>query len=112
MQVRAELEVYPSPIIRLPQPSLLCCAKHYGKGSDMAVINRRFYQSWRGPSPNDQDFLSLIFDSESRHLLVRHELQASRHNGVEDLEIAEFLQQTGSAQAALIDSLFLVSADA
>jgi hypothetical protein len=78
----------------------------------MAVINRRFYQSWRGPSPNHQDFWSLMFDQESRHLLVRHEWQGSRYNGFEDLELAEFLKQPGSAQAALIDSLFLVPVDA
>ena len=78
----------------------------------MAAINRQFYQSWRGPSPNDQDFWSLMFDRDSRHLLVRHEWQASRHSGSEDLEIAEILKQTGTAQAALIDSPFLVQVDA
>jgi len=78
----------------------------------MAVIDRRFYQNWRGPTPNDQDFWSLVFDQESRPLLVRHEWQASRHNGFEDIEIAEFMKQSGSAQTALIDSLFLVPVDA
>ena len=78
----------------------------------MSPIIRQFYQSWRGPGPNDQDFWSLVFDQEARHLLVRHEWQGSRHTGFEDVEIAEFLKQTGSAQAALIDSLFLVPVDA
>lgn len=77
----------------------------------MAVINRKFYQSWRGPAPADQDSWSLVFDSETRRLLVRHEWQTSRHDGFDELEVAEFLKQAGSEQAALIDSLFLVPAE-
>jgi hypothetical protein len=93
--------------------SLLCSARRkIPKGADMAAITRKFYQSWRGPAPADQDSWSVVFDPETRRLLVRHEWQASRHDGVDELEIAEFLQTTGSAQAALIDSLFLVPADA
>jgi hypothetical protein len=45
-------------------------------------------------------------------LLVRHEWQTSRHGGFDELELAEFLKQTGVVQTALIDSLFLVPADA
>ena len=78
----------------------------------MAEINRKFYQSWRGPGPADQDHWSLVFDPGTRRLRVRHEWQASRHDGFDDLELAEFLKQTGGAQTALIDSLFLVPADA
>jgi hypothetical protein len=78
----------------------------------MAAIDRRFYQSWRGPAPADQDSWCLVFDAETRRLLVRHEWQASRHNGFDEFEVAEFLKQTGAAQTALIDSLFLVPADA
>jgi hypothetical protein len=43
---------------------------------------------------------------------VRHEWQASRHNGLDEFEVAEFLKQDGEAQTALIDTLFLVPADA
>jgi hypothetical protein len=78
----------------------------------MAAINRQFHQSWRGPAPADQDSWSLVFDQETRRLLVRHEWQASRHSGFDEWELAEFLQQAGAAQTALIDSLFLVPADA
>jgi hypothetical protein len=78
----------------------------------MAVINRKFYQSWRGPGPGDQDHWSLVFDPDTRRLLVRHDWQTSRHDGFDELELAEFLKQTGAAQTALIDSLFLVPADA
>jgi len=78
----------------------------------MSAVNRRFYQSWRGPGPADQDSWVLVFDTETRHLLVRHEWQTSRHDGFDELELAEFLRQTGAAQTALIDSLFLVAADA
>ena len=58
----------------------------------MTVINRKFYQSWRGPGPADQDFWSLVFDPDTRRLLVRHEWQTSRHDGFDELELAEFLQ--------------------
>jgi hypothetical protein len=78
----------------------------------MTAINREFYQSWRGPAPADQDSWSLVFDESSRRLLVRHEWEASRHSGCDEFEVAEFLKQTGAAQAALIDSLFLVPVDA
>ena len=74
----------------------------------MAVIQREFYRSARGPGPADEDWWCLIFDDETRHLLVRHEWRATRHNGFDDFEIAEFLQQRGAAQEALIDSLFQV----
>ena len=78
----------------------------------MTAINRRFYQSPRGPAPSDQDSWSLVFDPETRRLVVRHEWQTSRHDGFDDVEVAEFLKATGSPQNALIDSLFLVPADA
>jgi hypothetical protein len=78
----------------------------------MTSINREFHQSWRGPGAADQDFWSLVFDEATRRLLVRHQWQASRHSGCDDFELAEFLRQTGPAQSALIDSLFLVPADA
>jgi hypothetical protein len=38
--------------------------------------------------------------------------RTSRHDGVDEFEVAEFLKQTGAAQTALIDSLFLIPADA
>jgi hypothetical protein len=78
----------------------------------MAVINRRFYQSWRGPGPADQDTWSLVFDPDTRRLLVRHEWQTTGHDGFDELEIVEFLEQTGAAQTAFINSLFPVPADA
>jgi hypothetical protein len=78
----------------------------------MAVIQRRFYQSWRGPAPGDEDFWWLAFDDEIRRLLVRHEWQGSGHSGFDEFEIAEFLQQTGDAQTALIESLFPAYVDA
>ena len=78
----------------------------------MTTITREFYQSWRGPAPADQDTWCLLFEEATRRLLVRHEWQASRHGGCDEFELAEFLKQSGAAQAALIDSLFLVPADA
>jgi hypothetical protein len=101
-----------SLIVRPLPLSILRIAKSMDKEPTMAVITRKFYQSWRGPAPTDQDSWSLVFDAETRHLLVRHEWQASRHNGFDEMEVAEFLKRAGAAQAALIDSLFLVPADA
>jgi hypothetical protein len=76
----------------------------------MAVIQREFYRSARGPSPSDEDWWCLVFDRDSRRLLVRHEWQATGHSGVDEFEVAEFLMQSGAAQSALVDSLFLVGA--
>jgi hypothetical protein len=78
----------------------------------MAIIEREFYRSWRGPAPADEDCWSLAFDPETRRLLVRHQWQASGHSGFDELEVAEFLEQTGGAQTALIDGLFRIPADA
>jgi hypothetical protein len=78
----------------------------------MAAIQRQFYRSWRGPTPADEDTWSLLFDPATRRLLVRHEWQGSGHSGFDDLPVAEFLEQTGGAQSALIDELFRVPVDA
>jgi hypothetical protein len=77
----------------------------------MATIQREFYQGARGPKPADKDSWHLIFDRNTRRLFIRHEWQTTGHNGVDEFEIAEFLEQGGAEQAALIDSLFLVHAD-
>jgi hypothetical protein len=82
------------------------------QGTSMAVIEREFYRSTRGPSPLDEDWWTLVFDRMNGRLFVRHEWQAAGHSGVDEFEIAEFLKQEGAAQVALIDSLFLVHADA
>jgi hypothetical protein len=78
----------------------------------MAVIERVFYQTARGPAPADEDTWCLVFDSETRCLLVRHEWHATGHNGVDEFETAEFLEDPGTPQKALIDMLFRVHADA
>ena len=78
----------------------------------MTTITRQFYQSWRGPAPADEEFWTLVFDEATRRLLVRHEWEASKHSGCDEFEVAEFLKQAGAAQTALIESLFLVPADA
>jgi hypothetical protein len=84
----------------------------------MATVQREFYRSATGPSPSDEDWWTLIFDRVIGRLFVRHEWQAvghggvAGHGGVDDFEIAEFLEQEGAPQAALIDSLFQVHVDA
>jgi hypothetical protein len=78
----------------------------------MAAIQRQFYRSARGPERDDEDVWRLVFDVEARRLLVRHEWQATGHSGFDEFDVAEFLAQTGAAQTALLDNLFLVRADA
>jgi hypothetical protein len=78
----------------------------------VAAIQREFYRSVRGPARDDEDLWRLVFDVGTRRLLVRHEWQATGHSGFDEFEVAEFLEQTGAAQTALLDSLFLVHVDA
>lgn len=77
----------------------------------MAAIDRQFYQSWRGPGPTDQDRWWLVFDAETRRLLVRHEWQTARHRGFDEFEVAEFLQQQ-SRKPHRSTACFPVPADA
>jgi hypothetical protein len=78
----------------------------------MAVIQRGFYRSARGPQPGDEDWWVLIFDGVTGRIFVRYEWQAAGHCGIDEFEIAEFLEQKGAAQTALIDNLFRLHADA
>jgi hypothetical protein len=78
----------------------------------MAIIQREFYRSARGPKPGDEDWWSLIFDRRAKRLFIRHEWQATGHSGVDEFEMAEFLEQEGAAQTAFIDRLFQVHVDA
>jgi len=78
----------------------------------MTAIEREFYRNWRGPAPADEDCWSLVFDPATRRLSVRHQWQAAGHGGFDEFEVAEFLEQTGGAQTALIDGLFRIPADA
>jgi len=55
----------------------------------MAAIQHEFYRSSRGPGPADEDWWSLVFDPETRRLLVRHEWQASGHGGFDDLDVTD-----------------------
>ena len=72
----------------------------------MAIIQREFYRSARGPTPADEDVWRLVFDPSEMLLLVRHEWEAIGHNGLDEFEVTEFLAQEGAAQTALIDVLF------
>jgi hypothetical protein len=78
----------------------------------MAVIQREFYRSARGPSPRDEDWWILVFDRTNGRLFVRHEWQSVGHGGLDEFEVAEFLQHEGAAQSALLEALFQVHADA
>jgi hypothetical protein len=86
--------------------SLLARRNASRSGQIMTVIEREFYRSFRGPGAADEDFWLLVFDHETKRLFVRHEWQTTRHTGVDEFEIAEFLTQESAAQAALIEILF------
>ena len=77
----------------------------------MQIVQREFYRSARGPTPKDEDVWSLIFDSDTRRLVVRHEWETRGHSGfdefnIDEFNIDEFLAQEGAEQTALIDELF------
>jgi hypothetical protein len=78
----------------------------------MATMRREFYRTTRGPTAADEDWWCLLLDDETKRLFVRHEWRATGHNGVDEFEIAEFLEQAeDAAQSALIDLLFQVPTD-
>ena len=72
----------------------------------MAVVQRPFFRSSRGPSPTDYDSWNLVFESAANRLLVRHLWETSGHSGYDDWEVAEFLVEDGAPQAALFEILF------
>lgn len=72
----------------------------------MATLERDFYRSARGPTPNDMDVWRLVFDPGPARLFVRHEWQTTGHFGVDEFTVDEFLSQRGAAPEALIALLF------
>ena len=72
----------------------------------MATIEREFYRSSRGPAPRDEDAWRLVFDRATGRLIVRHEWEADRHSGLDELPVAEFLAEQGAPQTALLTMLF------
>jgi hypothetical protein len=72
----------------------------------MTTAEREFYRSPRGPSPTDEDIWRLAFDESTRQLVVRHEWRTTRHSGIYDFTVDEFLAQEGAASEALLDLLF------
>ncbi len=79
----------------------------------MAILEREFYRSARGPAPADEDAWRLVFDQNAERLFVRHEWHATGHAGVDEFTVAVFLTQRGAAPEALLALLFdRVTADA
>jgi len=72
----------------------------------MAAIQHEFYRSFRGPGAADEDWWSLVFDPETSGCWCVTNGRPSGHAGFDDLDVSEFLEQTGGAQTALIDRLF------
>jgi hypothetical protein len=72
----------------------------------MAMLEREFYRSARGPAPADEDVWRLVFDRNARRLAVRHEWQATGHAGVDHHAVDEFLVQHDAAADALLALLF------
>jgi len=66
----------------------------------LAILEREFFRSARGPTPGDIDTWHLIFDETDANLLVRHEWRTERHSGVDDFTVAEFLLSEGAARDA------------
>jgi hypothetical protein len=72
----------------------------------MAILEREFYRSARGPAPADEDTWQLVFDRNEKRLFVRHEWHATRHVGMDEFTLGEFLSQRGAAPEALLALLF------
>jgi hypothetical protein len=72
----------------------------------MATLEREFYYNARGPKPTDEDVWRLVYDQKLRRLFVRHEWQATGHNGVREYTIDEFVAEHGVAADALVELLF------
>ncbi|HLW92282.1 MAG TPA: hypothetical protein VKS78_13425 [Roseiarcus sp.] len=72
----------------------------------MAPLEREFHRSFRGPLPTDEDAWRLVFDPTTTRLVVRHEWRTTRHSGVEELSVEEFLAQESGARESLIALLF------
>jgi hypothetical protein len=84
----------------------VCLSKFRTEQAVMQIVQREFYRSARGPTRKDEDVWSLIFDSDTRRLVVRHEWETRGHSGFDEFNIDEFLAQEGAEQTALIDELF------
>ncbi len=72
----------------------------------LAILEREFFRSARGPAPSDVDVWRLILDERGANLIVRHEWRTERHSGIDDFGIAEFLLLEGAARDALLGLLF------
>jgi len=83
----------------------MICAIDHGT-ERMAILEREFYRSPRGPAPADADFWRLVFDDGTKRLAVRHEWCTKRHTGVDEFTLEEFLAQDSDPRDALIDLLF------
>ena len=72
----------------------------------MAILEREFFRSARGPAPADVDIWRLILDEKGANLSVRHEWRTERHSGTDDFTVGEFLLLEGAARDALLAALF------
>jgi hypothetical protein len=72
----------------------------------MTSLEREFYRSGRGPTPNDEDVWRLVFDASTMRLFVCHEWEATGHSGVDEFTVDEILAQRSAASEALIALLF------
>jgi hypothetical protein len=70
------------------------------------TLEREFYRSARGPAPADEDAWCVVFDQNTKRLVVRHEWQAIGHVGIADYSVDEFFAQHGAAAMALLALLF------
>jgi hypothetical protein len=70
------------------------------------MLEHEFYRSARGPAPADEDAWRLVFDPNTKRLVVRHEWQAIGHAGVADCSVDEFLAHDDGAAMALLALLF------
>ena len=68
----------------------------------MAIKEREFYRSFRGPRAGDDDDWRLVFDDIEGRLVVRHLWRG----GVDEYSLEEFLAAPSAARDALASLLF------
>ena len=79
----------------------------------MAILEREFYRSARGPHPADLDIWRLVLDlDDTGDIVVRHEWQTARDSGFDHFTLVEFLAEDSAERDALVALLFGTTASA
>lgn len=69
----------------------------------MPLLKRELARHARGPVSSEEDWWRLVFDTDQKRLYVEHHMDVRRggptNNGVAEIEIATFLNESGQGNA-------------